>query len=278
MFRRRLTPVLGAVLCGILAAQAGLVAPAFADPDDGEVRVTPLPDGYELGARSPGSPGRVDTGQPVASGAGGGGGEASQCQEEPASMPNAGPAVSCPVPAPGNGGTGSGAPQVTPAELAQEAMARLPIPAPRVRTSPPRDVPGLVGAAQWFWVPASERRPVSQRVQAGDVWAEAVASPQRLIIHPGSGLPPVGCDDLGRPYDPDQPESAQRPSCSYTYQRSSAGQPPVEGTPDTYEVTVDVVWSGRWRGSGGSGGTLPSLTSSTTFGLQIAESQAITRE
>lgn len=161
------------------------------------------------------------------------------------------------------------APTVTPAQLAARQWRQLPIPAPEVRTAPPRGSDGLVGLAEWFWV--TNWSPQSARAQAGGVWAEVSAQPASLTIHPGRGLSSVTCDGPGTPYDPKLPAAAQRSDCTYTYARSSAGLPR-----SAYMATVTVTWGGTWSGSGGEGGTLPELTRSTSIPIRIAEGQALT--
>ena len=156
----------------------------------------------------------------------------------------------------------------SPADLAIIKWSQLPIPAPRVRTAPPRHKTGLVGLPEWFWV--TNWRSLSGRASAGEVWAEVNAVPQRLVIKPGDERHVVGCPGPGTAYDPSKPAAAQRTNCSYTYARSSATQPG-----GSYRVRVTVTWGGTWRGSDGSGGALPPLTRSTTFRLRVAEAQGL---
>jgi hypothetical protein len=166
----------------------------------------------------------------------------------------------------------AGAPAVTPAQLAQQAWNELKLPLPQVGTAPPRGSAGLVGLPEWVWVPASQWRPLTKRADAGGVWAQVTATPKQVIVAPGAGLSPVTCAGPGTAYAPGRPASSQHTDCSYTYARSSAGQPGA-----VYRVTVRVVWGGVWVGSGGAGGTLPDISRSTTFGLRVAEAQSLYR-
>lgn len=163
---------------------------------------------------------------------------------------------------------GDDAPTVSPAELALTKWAQLPIPAPTVRTAPPRRSGGLVGLPEWFWV--TNWRPLSGRVSARSVWAEVTARLQSMTIAPGPGEPVVRCSGPGTAYDKSRPAASQRTDCSYTFTRSSLGEPG-----GAYRVRVTVVWGGTWRGSDGSGGALPPLSRSTTFRLRVAEAQAL---
>lgn len=162
---------------------------------------------------------------------------------------------------------GSKPPKVSPAQLAMTNWAQMPIPAPRVRTAPPRRSAGLVGLPEWFWV--TNWRTITSRATARDVWVEVSARPQSMTIDPGNGSP-VRCTGPGTAYDKSRPASMQRTDCSYTFQRSSAHQPG-----GAYRVRVSVLWGGTWRGSDGSGGALPPLTRSTSFRLRVAEAQGL---
>ena len=164
--------------------------------------------------------------------------------------------------------TGRGGP--TPAELAQQAYSHLQPPQPRVRTTPPRGTNGNVGAAEWFWVPRGQWQPLARRAQAGQVWAQVTATPSKLVFRPGGGLTAVTCPGPGTAYDTSVPAGSQHTDCSYTYTRSSRGQPQ-----NTYTASVTVTWNATWHGSGGTGGALPALTTTTTFALPVGDAPAI---
>lgn len=160
---------------------------------------------------------------------------------------------------------------VTPQMLVGQAVKELALPLPQVSTAPPRGRPGMVGIRQWFWLNGSGQWTTkSKRVHVGAVWAEVTASPRRLLISPGAGLPDVVCDGPGTPYDPHRPPQEQDSGCTYLYERSSAGQPR-----NAYRVSVTVVWGATWRGSGGAGGPLAPISRSTSYALTVAEAQAL---
>lgn len=264
----RAVAVAAASLLTVLCA--GRPGAAYATPQD---PIPPKNDlfGYGFGANDPGSPGRAggpDGGQPSG---GTGGGESAGSSSTPNQCGGFRFGVQpCdftrgPATAPARGAR----PTVTPGQLALRRWRRLPIPAPVVRTAPPRGSDGLVGLAEWFWVTNWSAR--TARVRAGGVWAEVTARPTSMTIRPGRGLAPVSCDGPGTPYDPNRPAADQHSDCTYTYARSSAGMPS-----SAYQVTVTVTWGGVWSGSGGAGGTLPTLSRSTTFPVRIAEGQALT--
>jgi hypothetical protein len=162
---------------------------------------------------------------------------------------------------------GQAAPTVTPYELALQALRQLRPPAPQIRTAPPRGAEGMVGLRHYFWADRQQWRVLTRRAQAGAVWAEVTATPSRFVIEPGSGQPRTSCSGPGTPYRSDRPGA-----CTVLFSRSSAGLPGSH-----YQVTVSVVWTARWTGSGGTGGTLAPITTSTTFPLRVAEGQALIR-
>lgn len=157
------------------------------------------------------------------------------------------------------------------ADLARQAWKELRLPLPAVHTAPPRGASGLVGLAEWVWIPRSQWRPLTRRVSVGGAWAQVTATPKQVVITPGTGLGPVICRGSGTAYD-SRRSSAQRTDCSYTYMRSSADQPGA-----VYRVNIRVVWGGAWVGSGGGGGVLPDISRSTSFGLRVAEAQGLYR-
>jgi hypothetical protein len=160
--------------------------------------------------------------------------------------------------------------QLTPQALARQAYAELAPPTPAAQTAPPRTRAGLVGLAEWYWVPAGQWQPLTKRLAVGPVWAQVTATPARLTFSPGSGLPAVTCPGPGTVYNPALPAASQRTPCSYTYTRSSDGLPG-----NAYTASVTIEWKATWQGSGGTGGTLPALTRTTTFPLRIGEAQAL---
>ncbi|WP_328708877.1 hypothetical protein [Microbispora hainanensis] len=164
-----------------------------------------------------------------------------------------------------------GAPRVTPAQLARKAWAMIPVREPKVLTAPPRGSTGLVGLDEWVYLAKGEWSPKRKRVETAGVWAQATARPQKMTVDPGDGGKPVTCQGPGTSYNPELPASRQKPTCAVRYLQPSLRQ----GQGNAYRVTVTVTWSGTWTGSGGTGGTLPPITRSTSFPLRVAEAQAL---
>jgi len=232
------------------------------------------------------------TGTPGAPGSGGhgGGGPASACTLTPLSQQQAQflglqwpapkghtwEAITCPGQQPFGGVTlvndATGAPAVTPQQLAQIAIGDLIIPDLPVKTAPPLRHDGLVGLPEWFWIPGPSWGAVhSKRVTAGPVWAQATAVPTKIIFNPGGGLPQVTCDGPGTAYQPSLPLAGQHTACSYKYNQPSAGQPGNE-----YAASVTVLWNVSWVGSGGAGGQVATgRPASTPVTLRIAAGEAL---
>lgn len=165
----------------------------------------------------------------------------------------------------------SAAASVTPQELAQEALSRLVLPALKVQTAPPRGRESLVGLREFYWAAKSGWHPLTERAEAGGVWAQVTATPSHLVVRPGTDAS-VTCDGPGTPFDFSRSPASQDTGCTYLYQRSSAGMPG-----SAYRVTAEAVWNATWVGSGGAGGALPSQTRSSSFPVRVAEGQALTQ-
>jgi len=229
---------------------------------------------------SPGSPG---------TGGGGGGSSKSACTltplsqaqvqflglQWPAPKGHTWEAITCPGSQPFGGVTlvnnATGAPAVTPQELAQIAVGELIIPTLAPATAPPRGKDGLVGLPEWFWIPGPEWGPVSKTITAGPVWARATAVPVKIAFVPGGGRAGVTCQGPGTAYKPSLPLSAQHTDCSYTYDQPSAGQPD-----NVYAASVIVYWNVSWVGSGGAGGVVATgRPVSTPMSLPVAAGEAL---
>jgi hypothetical protein len=183
--------------------------------------------------------------------------------------------ITCPGTQPFGGVTlvnnATGAPAVTPQQLAQIAIGELIIPTLQPATAPPRGKDGLVGLPEWFWIPANEWAPVSKTITAGPVWARATATPVKIAFAPGAGMSGVTCAGPGTAYQPSQPLSAQHTACSYTYTQPSAGQPD-----NMYAASVIVYWNVSWTGSGGAGGVVATgRPVSTPMSLPVAAGEAL---
>jgi hypothetical protein len=169
------------------------------------------------------------------------------------------------------GPQGAQPPLVQPRALAQEALARMHLPAPTVEMSPPSSA-GVVNFRDWLWVDPSSWHPISATATAGAVTATATGTPDRVVYEMGDGAEVV-CTGPGTPYNPSSAPQDQSTSCSHTYVASSAGQPE-----NRYTTTATIYWSVRWTAVGAAGGgSLGEIAGDTsTSSVTVDEIQAIT--
>lgn len=179
----------------------------------------------------------------------------------------------CPLPmepflpmAPG----GEPAPAVDPRVVAIQALDSLALPVPQIRLNPVPPKDQLVNLATWMWLEPSSWGARSASASVPGVTVSVTAQPERTIWSLGNG-DHVVCNGPGTPYDNTKPEAAQRSDCTYTYRRSSAGQPL-----ERYIITATVEWSATWSVAGApGGGTLPGIARSASVPVRVAEIQSL---
>ena len=163
---------------------------------------------------------------------------------------------------------------VTSAQLAREALDRLPLTRPAVRRSPTEtnDYQGdpFTWANLWTWVwtdPASYR-PITHTVSVGRVSATVVATPMGLVFEPGDGGDPVHCLGPGRPWTEADGNAAPPVGCGYRYRHVT-----------TAAVTsrLGIEWKVRWTGTGAPGGTLPTMQTMTDAPLRVLQIQVVNK-
>jgi hypothetical protein len=161
-------------------------------------------------------------------------------------------------------------PAVAPATLAAQARRFLPLPAPAIGANPPLDRDQLVNLRTWLWVDRATWGARSATASVPGVAATVTAVPLSVTwVFGDAGR--VICLGPGTPYNPARSEAAQRPSCSYVFRSSSAGQPGGR-----FPVTATTTWRLTWAARGApGGGTLPPLTRTTQATLRVAEVQAL---
>ncbi|GAB2677328.1 hypothetical protein GCM10027271_42700 [Saccharopolyspora gloriosae] len=167
----------------------------------------------------------------------------------------------------------------SPGVLAGQAAEQLQLPLPTPSHSPDVALPDgrsatVVGEHTWFWTEPARWEPVSRRVQAGAVWAEVTATPERLSFDPGNEQGLVSCPGPGTPYDRSFGVHAPSPDCDVVYQRSSADEPGEQ-----VRAQWAITWAVSWRGFDGiapTGGQLPDMTSRAAADLAVVEAQALT--
>jgi hypothetical protein len=159
-----------------------------------------------------------------------------------------------------------GAP-VDPRQLAVSARESVAIPTPPLSTSPSADRELYPQMKTWLWVDDSWWQPYSATAEAGAVSATVTARPVRSEWSMGDDGRTV-CAGPGVEWRRGMSEDDTY--CSYTYRRSSAGEPG-----GTFTLTVTVVFEVTWSSSTGAGGSLGALTRSASTPVRVGEIQAV---
>lgn len=147
---------------------------------------------------------------------------------------------------------------VSTAGLAVQAANRLPIPAPAIRTAPPRGKRELIGIPTWFWPAKSQWAPRSATASAGGVSSTVTATAYELTIDLGDGSDPFTCHAPWTPY-----HAGRQSTCKQAFTHSGR-----------YTVTATVRWAADWHGSDGNGGTLPTISRTATFPIHVVEARS----
>jgi len=160
---------------------------------------------------------------------------------------------------------------VSPEQLAQQAYRLLVLPLPTPHFSPDLHAPTgratVVGEHTWIWTDKASWAVQSKRVQAGPVWAEAIATPTKLLFTPNTDRP-LACGGPGTAYTPAAGVHAASPDCDYVFERPR----------DHVDATFAIQWTVRWTGSTGTapaGGTLPPMTSRATAEFAVMDVQSL---
>jgi len=179
--------------------------------------------------------------------------------------------LACPIGAGGAAPPAGGGPPVLPAPgvLAQLAVKYLRLPDPVIRSSPAPAALQLTRLPVWLWVAANVWQPQSKTAQVPGESVTATATPVSAAWSMGDGTT-VSCKGPGTPYAAADNPSAASPTCGYSYEESSAGQPG-----GGYRVTVTITWDIIWQGTGGAGGALAPLETVAAAEFRVAESQAL---
>ena len=172
----------------------------------------------------------------------------------------------------GYGVPGGGGPApviVDPAVLAQQAIERMQLAAPRIRLSAPPDR-GFVGVPVWLWQERSESTtgPITRSASAGAVTVTATARVARVEWRMGPPGEMVVCRGPGTPW---RGQSGPSPDCGYTYQLRSL--PERTGGSGRWTITATNVWMITWEGGGASGSDVVRRSSSTS--LAVGEVQVV---
>ena len=157
----------------------------------------------------------------------------------------------------------SGAVQVAPVVVGQQAAKRLGFGSPTIEMAPPDGSSQLVGVASWLWIDPADRRTLTATVSAGPVTTTATATPTKVVWDMGNGQS-VTCDGPGTPYSASDPNATT--DSSYTWPG-----------PGSCTVTATVYWSVTWTATGAPGGGNLGLQAgpAAEVPVTVTESQAV---
>lgn len=274
-----------ALLASLMAlAMAAVVSPPSAAYADGVdpvyCDVSPVP-GCIVRVQDPGHPGGGGDG----SGQGGSSGntDPNACHYElmyPQGPPPLGAGAGawytkvCPLP---NGGVTQGqaqwlpgAPAANPAVLAQEAVSRLRMPAPMIRSNPSTATDVLLYVPVWLWLDPTSWGARSATAAVPGLSVTATATPTRVVWNMGDGST-VRCAGPGTAWRPGTDPRAASPDCGHRYTWPSGGQPG-----GSYSMRATVTWTVRWQASTGQAGAVPDMTTTAAVAVRVTESQAVT--
>lgn len=165
-------------------------------------------------------------------------------------------------------------PMVTPEQLALEARNRLVLPQPTLHRSPTEtnsyegDPFTWVNLWTWFWTDVGDFAPQTQTTSVGPVWATVVARPVGLLFDPGDGSAAVRCPGPGLAWTEADGNDAPPSGCGFQYRSVTDG---------TVTSRLGILWRVTWTGSGGTGGTLPTMETITGGPLRVLQAQVVNR-
>ena len=169
-------------------------------------------------------------------------------------------------------GDAAGAPVlVDPVTLAEEAIERMRLVAPRIGMTPlDPEAPLLVGVDAWLWLDDRGPRgygPITRSASAGSVSVRATAKVTKVVWDMGDGTR-FTCRSAGTEWTPER-GTGPSPTCGHTYELPSTGV--GDGT---YTVRATAHWRVDWTGAGQSGRITFTLTGArpvTVTELQVLQ-------
>ena len=159
-------------------------------------------------------------------------------------------------------------PPPDPRVVAQEAVARLPVPLPTIRVGP--NISRVaVNIPVWLWV--SNPDAVTASATDRTVTVTATAALQSVTWSMGEpGAKPFACQGAGAAPWPGA--DLWQPPCGYTYRLRSL--PSRTGGAGVWPVTATASWAITWRANTGTSGT-DTVTTRSTLGLNVGEYRTV---
>src|SRR6266508_3314880 len=149
----------------------------------------------------------------------------------------------------------------TPAELAQQALAKIKLLGAQIGITPDPSGSGAAGLPVWLWTAVTPGTwgPLSASASGGGITVTITAKAQRIEWNMGDGQTKT-CDNPGTPYE-DRFGNSMSPTCGYRYGFPSATAANPNGR---YTVTATTHWRVEWSGGGQSGVLNPTSQSQTS--------------
>lgn len=151
--------------------------------------------------------------------------------------------------------------------MAEQAYRFMPLPAPQIGRNPSGRA--LVRVPLWLWAEPDSWDTRTIRVGVTGLSVVVTAQPESLTWT-FDGTARVVCDGPGRRYDPTRPAKEQATDCSYTFARTSAGEPG-----GTFAAGATTTWRITWRASDGTNGSVPALQRTTAFRVPVGQVQTL---
>mgnify|MGYP006350152615 CR=1 FL=1 len=158
----------------------------------------------------------------------------------------------------------------TPAELAQQALAKLHLLGARIGVAPDPAGAGAVGLPVWLWTAVTPETwgPQSASASTGAITVSITAKASHIVWTMGDGQS-VTCANPGTAYETRFGNSPS-PTCGYRYTTASSTAAHPRGR---YTVTATTGWTVAWAGGGQSGVLTPTSQSQTS--VEIGEIQVV---
>jgi hypothetical protein len=149
----------------------------------------------------------------------------------------------------------------TPAQLAQQALAKIHLLGAQIGMTPDPNGSGAVGLPVWLWTAVTPGTwgPLSASASGGGITVTITAKAQRIAWQMGDGQIRT-CDNPGTPYE-DRFGNSMSPTCGYRYNLPSATAANPSGR---YTVTATTYWQVDWSGGGQTGVLNPTSQSQTS--------------
>ncbi|MFI5708812.1 hypothetical protein [Kribbella sp. NPDC051620] len=154
---------------------------------------------------------------------------------------------------------------VDPLTLAYEAIAKMQLAKPQVRSAPGVGEIGLVNMPVWLWVDKSENTygPITRFAEVPGLRVTATGVVKAVDWTMGDGNT-VRCEGAGTPYSK-AAGIADSPDCGHRYRKTSHEQPKCR-----YPVSATAHWSITWQSTLGDTGQID-MTQQASTQLRIGE-------